>query len=83
MTLLERIPNTGPIEGSLPAKRFWLPRCCWADPDKTRRHGEGLLIGQSLVMEEVIEDEATVQPVMASAVELAMPSSVSDTTVNE
>ncbi len=45
--LLERIPNTGPIEGGL-LQAILATAMLLADPDKTRRHGEGLLTAQAM-----------------------------------
>ena len=48
-SLLSRIPDTGAIEGGL-LQEILATAMLLADPDKTRRHGEGLLIGSSNVM---------------------------------
>jgi hypothetical protein len=53
--LLTRIPDRGAIEGSL-LQEILATAMLLADPDKTRRHGEGLLAGQAVV-DEVEEDE--------------------------
>ncbi|WKJ90165.1 DUF3150 domain-containing protein [Methylomonas montana] len=48
--LLGKIPNRGSIEGSL-LQEILATAMLLADPDKTRRHGEGLLAGQAPVVE--------------------------------
>ncbi|MDX8125926.1 DUF3150 domain-containing protein [Methylomonas sp. OY6] len=54
--LLARIPNKGAIEGSL-LQEILATAMLLSDPDKTRRHGEGLLATQPLIVEEVDIDE--------------------------
>jgi len=57
--LLARIPNKGAIEGSI-LQEIMATAMLLSDPDKTRRHGEGLLVAQPPVIEEaeeVIEHE--------------------------
>jgi hypothetical protein len=49
--LLVRIPDRGAIEGSL-LQEILATAMLLADPDKTRRHGEGLLAGQTAVSED-------------------------------
>jgi hypothetical protein len=54
--LLARIPNKGAIEGSI-LQEILATAMLLSDPDKTRRHGEGLLATQPLIVEEVDIDE--------------------------
>jgi Protein of unknown function (DUF3150) len=54
--LLARIPNKGAIEGSL-LQEILATAMLLSDPDKTRRHGEGLLEAQPPVVEAVEIDE--------------------------
>ncbi|MEI8573901.1 MULTISPECIES: DUF3150 domain-containing protein [Methylomonas] len=52
--LLARIPNKGAIEGSI-LQEILATAMLLSDPDKTRRHGEGLLTTQPPVVEETEE----------------------------
>ncbi|WAR45993.1 DUF3150 domain-containing protein [Methylomonas rapida] len=52
--LLARIPNKGAIEGSI-LQEILATAMLLSDPDKTRRHGEGLLATQPPVVEETEE----------------------------
>lgn len=52
--LLARIPNKGAIEGSI-LQEILAAAMLLSDPDKTRRHGEGLLVAQPPVIEEAEE----------------------------
>jgi len=54
--LLARIPNKGAIEGSI-LQEILATAMLLSDPDKTRRHGEGLLVNQTPVVEETDVDE--------------------------
>lgn len=54
--LLKRIPTKGAIEGSI-LQEILATAMLLADPDKTRRHGEGLLAANSLPPEDAVEDE--------------------------
>jgi hypothetical protein len=54
--LLTRIPNKGAIEGGI-LQEILATAMLLSDPDKTRRHGEGLLATQPLIVEEVDIDE--------------------------
>ena len=54
--LLARIPTKGAIEGSI-LQEILATAMLLSDPDKTRRHGEGLLATQPLIVEEVDIDE--------------------------
>jgi hypothetical protein len=65
--LLARIPNKGAIEGSI-LQEILATAMLLSDPDKTRRHGEGLLVNQTPVVEETdvdeIVDHAELEPPM-------------------
>lgn len=52
--LLARIPTKGAIEGSI-LQEILATAMLLSDPDKTRRHGEGLLAAQAPVVEETEE----------------------------
>jgi hypothetical protein len=54
--LLARIPTKGTIEGSI-LQAILATAMLLSDPDKTRRHGEGLLVHQTPVVEETDVDE--------------------------
>ncbi|WP_026600459.1 DUF3150 domain-containing protein [Methylomonas sp. 11b] len=54
--LLARIPTKGAIEGSI-LQEILATAMLLSDPDKTRRHGEGLLVNQTPVVEETDVDE--------------------------
>ncbi|WP_020482871.1 DUF3150 domain-containing protein [Methylomonas sp. MK1] len=54
--LLARIPNKGAIEGGI-LQEILATAMLLSDPDKTRRHGEGLLVNQTPVVEETDVDE--------------------------
>jgi len=49
--LLKRIPDKGAIEGPI-LQEILAMAMLLADPDKTRRHGQGLLAGQGRVVED-------------------------------
>ena len=68
--LLIRIPSRGSIDGSL-LQEILATAMLLADPDKTRRHGEGLLAGQSIVAEE---SEETPEPEMVTVTQLQIES---------
>jgi Protein of unknown function (DUF3150) len=76
--LLGKIPNRGSIEGSL-LQEILATAMLLADPDKTRRHGEGLLATQA---SEVTSDadtdvEESVDPAeLESSLQPALPASV-------
>jgi hypothetical protein len=84
--LLTRIPDRGAIEGSL-LQEILATAMLLADPDKTRRHGEGLLAGQSVMEEdEMLEVDNNLPIVSSSAlpVELAgQADAVSDTALED
>ncbi|MCK9608980.1 MAG: DUF3150 domain-containing protein [Methylomonas sp.] len=63
--LLARIPNKGAIEGSI-LQEILAMAMLLSDPDKTRRHGEGLLVNQTLVVEETDVDEIVEQTELES-----------------
>ena len=68
--LLARIPNKGAIEGSI-LQEILATAMLLSDPDKTRRHGEGLLAAQPPVVEEaeeVIEHAESEPPVKPTLV---------------
>jgi len=68
--LLARIPNKGAIEGSI-LQEILATAMLLSDPDKTRRHGEGLLAAQPPVVEEaeeVIEHAEPEPPAVATPV---------------
>ncbi|MDT4291602.1 DUF3150 domain-containing protein [Methylomonas sp. MO1] len=66
--LLARIPNKGAIEGSI-LQEILATAMLLSDPDKTRRHGEGLLTAQPPVVDdEVIEHAETEPPTVATTV---------------
>ena len=70
--LLGKIPNRGTIEGSL-LQEILATAMLLADPDKTRRHGEGLLAAQALVVEIDADDvdvEVSALQVQADSSEL-------------
>ena len=54
--LLMRIPDKGAIEGSV-LQEILATALLLADPDKTRRHGEGLLSAQVVPMANDVEDK--------------------------
>jgi hypothetical protein len=53
--LLTRIPDRGAIEGPI-LQEILATAMLLADPDKTRRHGQGLLAGHSLVVEDELPE---------------------------
>jgi len=66
--LLARIPNKGAIEGSI-LQEILATAMLLSDPDKTRRHGEGLLAAQPPVVDdEVIEHAETEPPTVATTI---------------
>jgi hypothetical protein len=84
--LLARIPDKGAITGSI-LQEILATAMLLADPDKTRRHGEGLLAEQSHAMEddgrEMEDDLAETSDLRATAdqslpVALLSPSVLSD-----
>ncbi|WAR43367.1 DUF3150 domain-containing protein [Methylomonas rapida] len=71
--LLGKIPNRGSIEGSL-LQEILATAMLLADPDKTRRHGEGLLAAQApapkLATDTDVDVEETVDPTEPESSEL-------------
>jgi len=59
--LLARIPNKGAIEGSI-LQEILAAAMLLADPDKTRRHGEGLLAAQPPVVDDEVIEHAETEP---------------------
>ena len=55
--LLTRIPERGAIEGPI-LQEILATAMLLADPDKTRRHGQGLLAGHSQVVEDELPENA-------------------------
>ena len=82
--LLARIPDRGAIEGSL-LQEILATAMLLADPDKTRRHGEGLLTGQAVVEEdETLEVDQNLSIVSTSTLPVPLPDQdvpMSETTV--
>jgi hypothetical protein len=75
--LLARIPDKGAITGSI-LQEILATAMLLADPDKTRRHGEGLLAEQSHAMDDdgrEAEDDLTGTPDLLATAEqsLALP----------
>lgn len=71
-SLLGRIPDKGAIEGSV-LQEILATAMLLADPDKTRRHGEGLLAAQSVTASEFVEDEDVEGILAEPAAMLVMP----------
>lgn len=71
-SLLGRIPDKGAIEGSV-LQEILATAMLLADPDKTRRHGEGLLAAQSVTASEFVEDEDAEDSLVEPAEMLVMP----------
>ena len=67
--LLKRIPDKGAIEGPI-LQEILATAMLLADPDKTRRHGEGLLLGQDRV---VASDNGVDEVNQSEAVEVNNP----------
>ncbi len=55
--LLKRIPDRGAIEGPI-LQEIMATAMLLADPDKTRRHGQGLLSAHDMPMAMAVDDEA-------------------------
>jgi hypothetical protein len=74
--LLARIPDRGAIEGSL-LQEILATAMLLADPDKTRRHGEGLLAGHAVVEEaEKLEVDSDLPIVSSLALPVELPDQV-------
>ena len=78
--LLARIPDKGAIAGSI-LQEILATALLLADPDKTRRHGEGLLAAQDLPKAEIVEDEVSELPVNESLTVLAVPTPALETSL--
>jgi len=59
--LLQRVPSKGPIEGFM-LQEIFATALLLADPDKTKRHGQGLLSAHTLAVEQVEQNESTDHP---------------------
>jgi len=76
--LLARIPNKGAIEGSL-LQEILATAMLLSDPDKTRRHGEGLLAAQPPVIEETEEVIEHEEPELSAVPTPVIAETASDT----
>lgn len=76
--LLARIPNKGAIEGSL-LQEILATAMLLSDPDKTRRHGEGLLVAQPPVIEETEEVIEHEEPELSAVPTPVIAETASDT----
>ena len=67
--LLRRIPGKGAIEGNI-LQEIFATAMLLADPDKTKRHGAGLLTAHSMTIEldEVVDSELLAAPVIQTQV---------------
>jgi hypothetical protein len=70
--LLARIPDKGAIAGGI-LQEILATAMLLADPDKTRRHGEGLLAAQDLPKADIVEDDAVELQVDEQVAELVNP----------
>jgi hypothetical protein len=73
--LLARIPDKGAITGSI-LQEILATAMLLADPDKTRRHGEGLLAEQSHVMDDdgwEMEDDLAEPPDLLATADQSLP----------
>ncbi|PKD39595.1 DUF3150 domain-containing protein [Methylomonas sp. Kb3] len=80
--LLGKIPNRGSIEGSL-LQEILATAMLLADPDKTRRHGEGLLAAQALTLETDVDAEETLDQAEAEPSVLPASAPVIAVTVSD
>jgi hypothetical protein len=71
-SLIERIPDKGAITGGI-LQEILATAMLLADPDKTRRHGEGLLAAQYLPKADIVEDEDSELTVNEPVAVLAIP----------
>jgi hypothetical protein len=78
--LLARIPDKGAIVGGI-LQEILATAMLLADPDKTRRHGEGLLAAQDQPINAVVEDDAVELPVDEPLAILANPAMTLDTSL--
>ena len=76
--LLARIPNKGAIEGSI-LQEILATAMLLSDPDKTRRHGEGLLAAQPPVIEEAEEVIEHEEPELSAVPTPVIAETASDT----
>jgi len=76
--LLTRIPDRGAIEGPI-LQEILATAMLLADPDKTRRHGQGLLAGHS----QVVEDELPENALEPSSLTMAADNSVGEVEQSE
>jgi len=76
--LLAKIPDKGAIAGGI-LQEILATALLLADPVKTRRHGEGLLVAQDLPKADSIEDDSAELTVDAPMAVLAMPTPVPET----
>ncbi len=67
--LLSRIPGKGAIEGII-LQEIFATAMLLADPDKTKRHGAGLLTAHSMAIEldEIVDSEVLAAPVLQAHV---------------
>jgi hypothetical protein len=73
--LLARIPDKGAITGSI-LQEILATAMLLADPDKTRRHGEGLLAEQSHAMDDdgqEMEDDLAENPDLLATADQSLP----------
>ena len=78
--LLARIPDKGAIAGGI-LQEILATAMLLADPDKTRRHGEGLLAAQNLPKADIVDDEAAELPVDEPLAISANPAMTLDTSL--
>jgi len=71
-SLIARIPDKGAITGGI-LQEILATAMLLADPDKTRRHGEGLLAAQDLPKSDIVEDEDSELTVNEPVAVLAIP----------
>jgi hypothetical protein len=76
--LLARIPTKGAIEGSV-LQEIMATAMLLSDPDKTRRHGEGLLATQPPVIEETEEVIEHEEPELSAVPTPVIAETASDT----
>jgi len=80
--LLGKIPTRGSIEGGL-LQEILAMAMLLADPDKTRRHGEGLLAAQALTLETDVDAEETLDQAEAEPSVLPASAPVIAVTVSD
>ncbi|MCD2450545.1 DUF3150 domain-containing protein [Methylicorpusculum oleiharenae] len=79
--LLARIPNKGAIEGSI-LQEILATAMLLSDPDKTRRHGEGLLVAQPPVDDEEVIEYAEPEPSAVLVIPTAPTPVITETASN-